>query len=73
VSWALWFTLVIPTLGSWRQEDLEFEASLGYIAGVSQKTKTKHQQKKNRLYRAGVVVQVGEHLPTTKINKQINK
>jgi hypothetical protein len=31
-SWAQWHLPVIPALGRLRQEDCEFEASLGYIA-----------------------------------------
>jgi hypothetical protein len=30
LSWAWWFTLVIPALGRWIQEAHEFKASLGY-------------------------------------------
>jgi hypothetical protein len=31
-NWTWWFTPVIPALGRMRQEDREFEASLGCIA-----------------------------------------
>jgi hypothetical protein len=27
----MWYMSVIPALKSWRQEDLEFQASLGYL------------------------------------------
>jgi hypothetical protein len=29
-SWAWWYTPIIPTLKRWKQEDIEFEASVGY-------------------------------------------
>jgi hypothetical protein len=32
--------LVIPVLGRWRQEDLKFETSLGYIVRLCHRTKT---------------------------------
>jgi hypothetical protein len=43
IKWfrALWYTPVIPALGSLRQEKHEFKASLGYIARACLKTKTK--------------------------------
>jgi hypothetical protein len=31
-SWAQWFTPIIPSLRRLRQEDLEFEGNLSYIA-----------------------------------------
>jgi hypothetical protein len=34
-----WLTPVIPALGKLRQEDYKFEASLGYISRLFQKTK----------------------------------
>jgi hypothetical protein len=36
---------IIPVPGKWRQENLEFEASLGYIVIVFQKPKFKKKQK----------------------------
>jgi hypothetical protein len=42
-----WHTLVIPALGKWRQENLKFEASLGYIPRLRlKKANTKKQKKK---------------------------
>jgi hypothetical protein len=32
-SWAWWYMPVIPTLGRQRQEDLQVQASLGYVVG----------------------------------------
>jgi hypothetical protein len=48
-----WCTSTIPALRRQKQEDHEFKASVGYIARLSQKTKT-----------AGGVAQVVEYLPS---------
>jgi hypothetical protein len=43
----MWYhTLVIPTLGRLKQEDHEFEASLGYVASLDPKIRRKHKIKK---------------------------
>jgi hypothetical protein len=41
-------TPVITTLGRWRQEDHEFEASLNYTATSVSKTKRTNKQNKER-------------------------
>jgi hypothetical protein len=51
-----WNTPVIPVLRKLRQEDCEFQASLGYIV----KTLLKNE---NSIYRVGGVAQVVEPLP----------
>jgi hypothetical protein len=42
-----WHKPVTPALGRQRQEDLEFEASLGCIGVPTSKKKKKEQQRKN--------------------------
>jgi hypothetical protein len=51
-----WHTSVIPALRRWRQEDCEFEASLGYIANSRPvwailQYKKKKKKKKNKAKR----------------------
>jgi hypothetical protein len=42
LSWAYWHTTVVSALRKLRQEDHLFEASMGYIARLSQKNNKKH-------------------------------
>jgi hypothetical protein len=50
VSWVWWFILVIPALRCLRQEDLEFEAKLGYTVRLClRRSKEKKKLKKGKL------------------------
>jgi hypothetical protein len=41
---AQWFTPIIPAFRRQRQEDYEFEISLGYVAKLSKKKKYTHKR-----------------------------
>jgi hypothetical protein len=43
-----WYVPVIPALGSLKQEDFEFDVSLGYTARLCLKTKQKKNNMKSR-------------------------
>jgi hypothetical protein len=47
--WAWWHRPVFPTFGQWRQEDLEFKVSLGYIVRPVSKNKNKTKTSKNNV------------------------
>jgi hypothetical protein len=47
-SWAWWCTPVFPVLGRLRQEDCEFQASLGYTERLSLKKKKKKRKEKEK-------------------------
>jgi hypothetical protein len=48
----LWYMPIIPTLGSLRQENQEYEASLGYIVRLCLKNKpTTNKTKQNKCFR----------------------
>jgi hypothetical protein len=42
----VWHVPVIPALGRWRQEDLKFEARLGYIRPCLNKKNKKRKKKR---------------------------
>jgi hypothetical protein len=51
----VWFTPVIPAVGRLRQEELEFQASLGYRSCLK-KTKQTRKKKKNTYLSVSIAI-----------------